>query len=59
MASSANAKLLENGIDVKALAVQAGCAIGEASVVLAQKMMEDGKIVIGEAINEAFKNPEC
>lgn len=28
LASNANAKLLENGIDVKALTVQAGSAIG-------------------------------
>jgi len=35
MASSANQKLLENGIDVKALAAQAGVAVGEASIVLA------------------------
>ncbi len=59
MASSANAKLLENGIDVKALTVQAGTAIGEASIVLAQKMFEDGKVVVGNAIAEALKSPEC
>ena len=35
MASAANDKLLENGIDVKALAIQAGVAVGEASIVLA------------------------
>ena len=59
MASSANEKLLENGIDVKALAIQAGTAIGEASIVLAQKMFEDGKVVVGNALAEALKSPEC
>ena len=59
MASSANEKLLENGIDVKALTIQAGTAIGEASIVLAQKMFEDGKIVVSDAIAEALKSPEC
>ena len=59
MASAANDKLLENGIDVKALAVQAGVAVGEASIVLAQKMFEDGKVVVANAIQEAMKSPEC
>ncbi len=58
LVSGANQRLLDNGIDVKELALQAGSAVADASIVLAAKMFDDGKIVVANAVEDALKSPE-
>ena len=43
---------------MKELALQAGSAVADASIVLAAKMFDDGKIVVANAVEEALKSPE-
>ena len=50
----ANEKLLENGIDLKAIAKDIGSKVMEGACLLAAKMFEDAKTIAHEALH----NPE-
>ena len=53
-AIQANKKLLENGVDLKAISKEIGKSVMEGACLLAAKMFEDAKTIA----TEALKNPE-
>lgn len=55
---AADQTLKENGIDVRELAMEAGVALKDASILLAAKMFEDAKTLLSDGIQEVTTNPE-
>ena len=53
-----NQRLLENGIDCKQIAMEAGVAVADATILMCSKMFDDAKDILGDTVTEYAKNPE-